>query len=461
MPVIEACSKGRYANRPFSKGPVLRLCFWKMVSRKSFLVSILILTLAVAWRGSAQESPYRDGEYSEGVRLYDLGDYRSSLEIFRNLFSMDSCDTLSSYYIGLCSYSLGDYPAAMKAFSICVNQSKLSISSHYYLGKALGALGLTSHAIEEEDLALRSDSTFLPARLEILRALCLSGRLREALERLDSSSSADEALIVAGKLAEVHRYEEALSCIKRTRKIDSLSFASGILLGDIYLGLKKYDEAFSIYAHLFLRYKDSPLIARQLAICYGEQGNESGFPIAISLMEKYLALSADTATSDLARIGTWYYEEGRFDSSEVYFRKVVSVDSMSSQAFLNLGLSLYRLGKLAESEEELQTACKLAGTSLKFASSIYKFLGTVKIKRGKYQEAISSYRRALQIDTTDAAAAYNLGQAFDLSGKDDQAIRWYEKCIRINDADSSAVELSRDASRRINQLRDRSRKPAR
>ena len=59
-------------------------------------------------------------------------------------------------------------------------------------------------------------------------------------------------------------------------------------------------------------------------------------------------------------------------------------------------------------------------------------LGATLAARGRFDEAIESYRKAIRIDPNNFEAQYNLGTALAARGQFDEAIENYRKAIQIN-----------------------------
>jgi len=65
-------------------------------------------------------------------------------------------------------------------------------------------------------------------------------------------------------------------------------------------------------------------------------------------------------------------------------------------------------------------------------------LGAVYLQKGRVDEALANFQKALEIHPRYADAHYNMGEAFALKGDMDQAIVEYEKALEIdpNDVDT-------------------------
>ena len=59
---------------------------------------------------------------------------------------------------------------------------------------------------------------------------------------------------------------------------------------------------------------------------------------------------------------------------------------------------------------------------------------------GRYEEAITSYDKALAINSTDLDSLYNKGVALDNLGRYEEAITYYDKALAINSTDSISCE---------------------
>ncbi|MEO1404045.1 MAG: tetratricopeptide repeat protein, partial [Cyanobacteria bacterium J06635_1] len=56
----------------------------------------------------------------------------------------------------------------------------------------------------------------------------------------------------------------------------------------------------------------------------------------------------------------------------------------------------------------------------------------------RYDEAISAYEKAIELDPDDATAHYNLGNTYKALKRYDEAISAYEKAIELDPDDATA-----------------------
>ena len=97
------------------------------------------------------------------------------------------------------------------------------------------------------------------------------------------------------------------------------------------------------------------------------------------------------------------------------------------QARNMLGLELQSQGKLDQAISQYRRALQVKPNYVEAHNN----LGIALQLQGKPDEAISHYRRALQIDPGYVEAHYNMGITFRAQGKHDQAINCYRQALRL------------------------------
>jgi len=103
------------------------------------------------------------------------------------------------------------------------------------------------------------------------------------------------------------------------------------------------------------------------------------------------------------------------------------LDPKYAPAHCNLGNALQRKGRLDEAVAAYHKAIDL---DPKDAAAHYN-LGSALQAKGRLDEAIAEHRKAIDLDPKDARAHYNFGNALMARGRVDQAIAEYHKAIDI------------------------------
>jgi DNA-directed RNA polymerase subunit alpha len=83
-------------------------------------------------------------------------------------------------------------------------------------------------------------------------------------------------------------------------------------------------------------------------------------------------------------------------------------------------------GKVGEAEQILQKTPKAEIETADYQSS----LGRIREVQGRYEEAIESYERALQLDATHRPTLFRLAYLYDLRGEEGLAIDYYKQCVQ-------------------------------
>jgi Flp pilus assembly protein TadD len=118
--------------------------------------------------------------------------------------------------------------------------------------------------------------------------------------------------------------------------------------------------------------------------------------------------------------------------SETLWTRTLACTTNNTIAYDNLGAVLRQKGRMDEAISEFQKALRIQPND----ADSHNNLGTVLRQKGKIDEAISEYRLALQTNPALAEAHYNLGIAFLQKGDTAQAISEYQEALRIDPANT-------------------------
>jgi len=133
-----------------------------------------------------------------------------------------------------------------------------------------------------------------------------------------------------------------------------------------------------------------------------------GFKTATSLDPQYAEAENN--------LGVVYGQQGKSAEAEKLFRQAVENNPQYAQAFVNLGLILAGQSRFPEANQALQTAVRLEPNNTKALSS----RAMVLIRLGQPAEAVTDFRKVVELDSRSPDAHLNLGIAladqFDLEG---------------------------------------------
>ena len=103
--------------------------------------------------------------------------------------------------------------------------------------------------------------------------------------------------------------------------------------------------------------------------------------------------------------GIDYYNNQKFSDAKNYYESVILNKGSIPEAFFGKGASSYQLGDFDSAEKAFDQSLKSSNNLIK--SKAYYNLGNTSYKINKKEEAISYYRKALELNPNDKDAKYN------------------------------------------------------
>jgi len=127
-----------------------------------------------------------------------------------------------------------------------------------------------------------------------------------------------------------------------------------------------------------------------------------------------------------------HIEKGSMPDSvaEMEYRILLEFEPDNLEIRNQLGMVLYRLGKLAEAEEEFHFVLKQAPENF----DAFDALGLVNFKRTNYQIAVALFKKAIAINPADMLVYYHLGQALEQLDQVAEAAAAYRTGISLEAA---------------------------
>jgi Tfp pilus assembly protein PilF len=144
---------------------------------------------------------------------------------------------------------------------------------------------------------------------------------------------------------------------------------------------------------------------------------------ALAHVDQAVAREPDNATLHHLR-GQIYFQTGRLDEAERAFRRVLELDPLFSDAHNFLGVVYTEQRRYAEAEQELRTT--LADAAYPTPELAQLNLGLLYAEQGRDDDALRSYRQAVEINPKYYKAHYELAATLDRLGRLDEAARQYE-----------------------------------
>ncbi len=228
-------------------------------------------------------------------------------------------------------------------------------------------------------------------------------------------------------------------------------------LGDAYLKIGLIDEAIDFYKKAIEAEPDYSIAYNNLGFAYFEKGL---YKEALSEYKKAIKLNSKDPLF-YNNLGNLYASMKRYDDAIAEYKRAISIDPLDTKAYNNLGAVYAQQGKFNEAEAEVRKALaidpenslakktledtlnrgrivvetespldKKGGKAAQIAA--YNELGNKYKQKGIYDEAIASYKKALEINPKDAGSHYNLGFAYVKKGLYNEAVHETESALKLD-----------------------------
>ena len=154
---------------------------------------------------------------------------------------------------------------------------------------------------------------------------------------------------------------------------------------------------------------------------------------------------------DLAYLGYEALKEGRYEQAARLYRSAVAGKCREPSWWYNLGIAYQHLSDDEGATNAYQRAFELAPHDSTFKQGLANWKASLGFKahsRGDTDEAVRLYRDAIRIDPSNHTVFYNLGIAYQTSGRQQEAVEAFEKAIALDQGNAeyrAALESMKSA----------------
>lgn len=170
---------------------------------------------------------------------------------------------------------------------------------------------------------------------------------------------------------------------------------------------------------------------RQKALDFFKSGNHKK-------AEQWLHKALKQAPNDancLNLLSAVYGKTGRYTEALQYAEKVVAIQPVFPQGYINSGNALLALGRPSEAKQQFQHAVTLSPNN---PSALYNLAACCR-KAGDLADAEQYYLRAIEAEPDSAAAHNNLGSIYYEKHLFDKALHHIESALNINSTLAEAL----------------------
>jgi len=262
----------------------------------------------------------------------------------------------------------------------------------------------------------------------------------KSTEEADRQARIDELMRRAGEYREQGLEDSAFAMFGQALIENPRIVDAHMGIGDIYKERGDYDRA-SVRFELAAALEPTNYDAHyNLGVCKHVLGD---LPFAIRSYQRALNLQPDSAEAN-RDIASAYLQDNRAGLALTYAQRAVELDGESFGAWANLGFIFARSERYAEAVDAFRSASEFATqeddiepvllgladahiqqanynramntlntlVATRPSSTAFERMGVAQFKQRQYEEALRSFRRAVELDNTDTAALNGMGVAY-------------------------------------------------
>jgi tetratricopeptide (TPR) repeat protein len=155
-----------------------------------------------------------------------------------------------------------------------------------------------------------------------------------------------------------------------------------------------------------------------------------------------LPFTGSTETFEYGRnnlsYGSNFFQRGYYEEAAVFFDLALRDDPSSAEASYGLGSAYLNLQKTAEARESFERATRLGASYPDTLANAWNNLGLLAAREGQAEQSLGFFRKALQLNPNHPIALRNLGSAYRVLKRWDEAREAFLHALAIDPDDAEA-----------------------
>ena len=236
-------------------------------------------------------------------------------------------------------------------------------------------------------------------------------------------------------LVALERVPDALALLKRKLAYFEQSPAIRDAIGQLLTRAGKYAEAVEMFRQAGIlgegdmAYRERLGLAQYYAKQYRDAADTLTVLIAIEPFDKRADLLTALAQCQLAT--------GRSRDARDTFERAAMLDAGSVHIYMGLARAATECNDARRAELAIRKAEALAPKSAEPAL----LLGYLRLRQNKIPQALDAFKKAHTLDRNDTVSLCMIGFALQKSGREDLAIQYYGRALKVRPGDELASQL--------------------
>ena len=201
-----------------------------------------------------------------------------------------------------------------------------------------------------------------------------------------------------------------------------------IRMAQIYDEKGKGEDALAHYRQALAMDEENPKALSKCGIAELEKGN-------IEKASEYLTKARDLEpdNSDTLRaLGQAWFTQGKYSEAIEILEQVLLFDAKDAKAHLFLGKAYEKSGNNERAVSHIELASKYGKKDASIAEAVGYDIARNLARIGKYEEAISAYKKEIKKNENPALGCFEMGQVFDYLEQYSNAVKAYKKAFELN-----------------------------
>ena len=236
-------------------------------------------------------------------------------------------------------------------------------------------------------------------------------------------------------LVQLKRTEDAIALLETKMTYFEYSGPLRDMVGGLYQQRGDLPKATEMYLQATILSPDDPTIREHLAIAYFKANN---YRDCVDQLDRLLKLEEYQKRADLHMLkGECHLQAGQLRDARAALETSLEHNASSVPALLAMTRVAIRTNDLERAELSLRKAMAIETTE----PQVYLGMGYLRMKQQRWDDAFAAFDHAAQLDPKDAVAVCMSGLVLEKKGKPDEAMLYYGRALQINPNEALAKQL--------------------